>query len=185
MQVSGWEKDTDGVDETQSSRDPFEDATLKAAEAGEMEKLKDLINSNKELVKAVDKDGYTPLHRACYGNHVEVVKYLLERNAPIDAETLDGWQPLHSACVWNNIDCISLLIQHGADVNALSKGQQTPLHLVSASSHNSPGLQLLLLHPDTNPHHVNASGDTAEKIAQRTGKYYSLYEIIQPCLNDI
>lgn len=56
------------------SADPFKDATLKAAEAGEMEKLKDLITSNEELVKAVDNDGYTPLHRSCYGNHVEVVK---------------------------------------------------------------------------------------------------------------
>lgn len=78
-----------------------------------------------------------------------------------------------------------VLIANGADINARSKGDQTPLHLVSASSHNSPALQLLLLHPDINPRLVNSSGDTAEQIAKRTGKYYPMFEIIEDCLNVI
>lgn len=98
---------------------------------------------------------------------------------------MDEWQPLHSACCWNNVECAMVLIANGADINARSKGDQTPLHLVSASSHNSPTLQLLLLHPDTNPRLVNSSGDTAEQVAKRTGKYYPLFEIIEDCLNVI
>lgn len=105
--------------------------------------------------------------------------------AKINVQTMDGWQPLHSACCWNNIECAAALIANGADVNAKSKGDQTPLHLVSASSYNSPSLQLLLLHPDINPHLINSSGDKPEDIAKRTGKYYPLYEIVESCLNDI
>lgn len=110
---------------------------------------------------------------------------MLEVGAKIDAKTQDDWQPLHSACYWNNVECAEALIANGADINAKSKGEQTPLHLLSASSHNSPTLQLLLLHPDTNPSIINSSGDTADQIARRTTKYYPLYEIIEPCLNEI
>lgn len=184
MQVSAWEDD-DGVDEERNPREPDENGILNAAENGDLETVKKLLAKNPSLIQVTDFDGYTPLHRACYGNHVKIVEYLLENNASVDAETQDGWQPLHSACCWNNVECAALLIQHGADTNARSKGEQTPLHLASASSHNSPALQLLLLNPDTNPRLVNSSGDTAEQIAKRTGKYYPIFELTEPCLNEI
>ncbi|XP_033230457.1 ankyrin repeat domain-containing protein 49-like [Belonocnema kinseyi] len=184
MQVSAWEDD-DGIDPDRNPTEPDEKAILQAAENGILEKVKNLLDKNPSLIEATDNDGYTPLHRACYGNHLDIVEYLLSKNAAIDAQTQDGWQPLHSACCWNNVECAALLLQHGADINARSKGDQTPLHLASASSHNSPALQLLLLHPDINPRLVNSSGDTAEQIARRTGKYYPLFEVIEPCLNEI
>ncbi|KAL6268638.1 hypothetical protein P5V15_001772 [Pogonomyrmex californicus] len=185
MQVSAWEDDDDGVEAARNARDPDAKAMLNAAEKGNLEKIKKLLSQNYLLLNCTDKDGYTPLHRACYGNNVEVVEYLLEAGAKIDAKTQDDWQPLHSACCWNNTECAEILITNGADINAKSKGDQTPLHLVSASSHNSPALQLLLLHADTNPRLINSSGDTADQIARRTTKYYPMYEIIEPCLNEI
>ncbi|XP_011702110.1 PREDICTED: ankyrin repeat domain-containing protein 49-like [Wasmannia auropunctata] len=185
MQVSAWENDDDGVEAERNAREPDEKAMLSAAEEGNLDKIKKLLSKNCLLLDCTDKDGYTPLHRACYANNVQVVEYLLEAGARIDAKTQNEWQPLHSACCWNNTECAEALIANGADVNARSKGDQTPLHLVSASSHNSPALQLLLLHPDTNPHLVNSSGDTADQIARRTTKYYPMYEIIEPCLNEI
>lgn len=185
MQVSAWEDDDDGVEADRNAAGDDEKAILSAAENGDLEKLKELLNANPSLLECRDKDGYTPLHRACYGNHVQVVQHLLELGAKVDVKTQDEWQPLHCACCWNNVECAQLLIANGADINAKSKGDQTPLHLASASSHNSPALQLLLLHPDINPHLVNSSGDTAEQIATRTGKYYPMFEVIQDCLNNI
>lgn len=185
MQVSAWEDDDDGVEAERNAKEPDAKEMLNAAENGNLDEIKRLLIKDRHLLQCTDKDGYTPLHRACYGNHMEVVEYLLQAGAKIDAKTLDEWQPLHSACCWNNVECAAALIANGADVNARSKGDQTPLHLVSASSHNSPALQLLLLHPDTNPRLVNASGDMPEQIAQRTGKYYPLFEIIEDCLNVI
>ncbi|XP_053980875.1 ankyrin repeat domain-containing protein 49-like [Hylaeus anthracinus] len=185
MQVSAWEDDDDGVEVERNAKEPDENEILCAAEKGDLEKIKILLIKNPCLLQCMDKDGYTPLHRACYGNHIEVVEYLLRAGAKIDAKTMDEWQPLHSACCWNNVESAALLIANGANINAKSKGDQTPLHLVSASSHNSPALQLLLLHPDTNPRLINSSGDTAEQIARRTGKYYPMFEIIEDCLNII
>ncbi|XP_076629365.1 ankyrin repeat domain-containing protein 49 [Colletes latitarsis] len=185
MQVSGWEDDDAGIEAERNPEKPDEQEILRATENGDIEKVKELVAKNQSLLECTDKDGYTPLHRACYANHVEVVEYLLQAGAKIDAKTMYDWQPLHCACFWNNIESAALLIANGADVNAISKGNQTPLHLVSASSHNSPTLQLLLLHPDTDTTIINYSGDTAKKIATRTGKYYPMFEIIEDCLNII
>ncbi|XP_024871058.1 ankyrin repeat domain-containing protein 49 [Temnothorax americanus] len=185
MQMSAWEDDDDGVEAERNAKEPDAKAILSAAEEGNLARIRKLLSKDRLLLDCTDKDGYTPLHRACYGNNVAVVEYLLEAGAKIDAKTQDEWQPLHSACCWNNTECAETLIANGADINAKSKGDQTPLHLVSASSHNSPALQLLLLHPDTNPYLVNSSGDTADQIARRTTKYYPMYEIIEPCLNEI
>ncbi|XP_066598176.1 ankyrin repeat domain-containing protein 49-like [Prorops nasuta] len=185
MQVSAWDDDNEGIEENRNPKEPDKKAILDAAEKGDLQKIKLLLIKDKSLLYATDQDGYTPLHRACYGNHPEVIKWLIDQGADISAKTNDGWQPLHSACYWNNIECISLLLSYGADINATSKGDQTPLHLVSANSHNSPALQLLLMHPEINANLKNASGDTAFDIAKRTGKYYPMFEIVEPCLNEI
>jgi len=52
---------------------------LNAAEKGDLEKIKKLLKDNSLLLHCADKDGYTPLHRACYGNKVEVVKVRFRR----------------------------------------------------------------------------------------------------------
>lgn len=95
---------------------------LWAAENGDLKKLKILLEQNPLLVNCTDRDGYTPLHRACYSNHIEVVDLLLSYGADVSSKTLMLWQPLHSCCQWNHRDCAVRLIQHGADVNALSEG---------------------------------------------------------------
>lgn len=103
----------------------------------------------------------------------------------MDAKTQDDWQPLHSAACWNNVDSAALLIENGADINARSKGEQTPLHLVCLQSQNSAALQLFLLNPDTDPTVINSSSDTPQMIARRSGMYHPIFEITEPCLNDI
>lgn len=185
MQVSAWEDDDDGVEASRDAKAPDQRTILSAAENGNLENVKYALYGNYDLLNCTDKDGYTPLHRACYGNHVGTVKYLLQAGALVDAKSQNDWQPLHSAACWNNVDCMAALISHGANINARSKGDQTPLHLVCASSHNSASLQLLLLHPDLDHEVVNNGNDTAEAIARRTGKYYPMFEIVEDCLNKI
>lgn len=47
---------------------------LNAAENGNLDEIKRLLIKDRHLLQCTDKDGYTPLHRACYGNHMEVVE---------------------------------------------------------------------------------------------------------------
>ncbi|KAJ9584049.1 hypothetical protein L9F63_021606 [Diploptera punctata] len=121
-QVSGWDDDAQGIDDDRNPCDSPQREILTAAENGDLAQIANLISSDPTVLHALDKDGYTPLHRACYNNHEVVVDLLLKHGANISAETEDGWQPLHSACKWNNTQCAAKLLEHGADPNATSKG---------------------------------------------------------------
>lgn len=98
------------------------DHILWAAENGELEQLKELLTTQPRLVHANDCNGYTPLHRAAYGNHISAVSYLMSTGAKLDAKTEFGWTPLHSAANWNNYIIVARLLAGGADPFAVSDG---------------------------------------------------------------
>ncbi|XP_023712556.1 ankyrin repeat domain-containing protein 49 [Cryptotermes secundus] len=184
-QVSGWDDDVQGVEE---ERNPFETPDKKilwASENGKLSVVERLILADPAVIHAKDKDGYTPLHRACYNDHEHVVDLLLRHGANISAETEDGWQPLHSASKWNNAHCVAKLLEHGADPNAASRGGQTPLHLAASNSYAKDTLQLLLLHPDIQTDLRNRTGESAADLARRCGKYGYLFEIAEACINNL
>ncbi|XP_046388295.1 ankyrin repeat domain-containing protein 49-like [Ischnura elegans] len=186
MYVSGWDDDTVGIDEEPNPHENAKKEILWASEHGNLDLVKKLIQlEGSSLLKERDKDGYTPLHRACYNGHEDVVEYLLEKGADLKATTKDGWQPLHSACNWNFTHCASLLLDHGADVNAVTNGGLTPLHLASSSSNARDTLILLLLNPNLDPSILNNSGETASQVARRSGPNHSLFECADPCITMI
>ncbi|XP_018328199.1 ankyrin repeat domain-containing protein 49-like [Agrilus planipennis] len=183
--VSGWEDDLNDIDYEKHPHETPEKEILWAAENGELEVVKSLVLKDPGLVNVADKDGYTPLHRACYNNHVEVVEFLLENGADISAKTLMLWQPLHSACQWNHKECVLRLIQHGADVNAASEGGQTPLHIATSHGTSYESVQLLLMHPYINPNILNNNKETPFDIAKRASNYYKMFEMTNPAFNGI
>ena len=73
---------------------------LKSSETGRVSLVLKVLDKDSSVVNCRDEDGYTPLHRAAYNGHKEVVKILLQTGADITARTVDGWQPLHCACRW-------------------------------------------------------------------------------------
>ena len=53
----------------------------------------------------------SPICRASYANHAEVVNFLLLcAGADLSARTADGWTPLHSAARWNAYACVEILL---------------------------------------------------------------------------
>lgn len=52
---------------------------LWAAENGDIQRVSELLASNCNLTQVTDKDGYTPLHRAAYNNHIQVVNVIREK----------------------------------------------------------------------------------------------------------
>lgn len=95
---------------------------LWAAENGEIVILRELLTKQPGLVHVQDSDGYTPLHRAAYSNHVDVISYLLSIGANVNTKTQLGWTALHSACNWNNYMAAARLLAADADPGALSDG---------------------------------------------------------------
>lgn len=98
------------------------DHVLWAAENGNVETLRSLLSVEPGLVHVKDSDGYTPLHRAAYGNHFEAVCYLLTIGASVGSRTQLGWTPLHSACNWNHYKIAARLLAANANPKALSDG---------------------------------------------------------------
>lgn len=61
-----------------------------AAQGGDIAALKEEVKKKKELITAKDKNGWTPLHEGARGGHLEVVRYLVENGADVNAITDNG-----------------------------------------------------------------------------------------------
>ncbi|MCJ7582707.1 MAG: ankyrin repeat domain-containing protein, partial [Candidatus Aminicenantes bacterium] len=106
----------------------FSEEIHEFAMKGNLEGVKAQIVQNPELVNAKDKDGRTPLHWACRGVHLDVVKYLVENGADVNAEDNNKVVPLHSLAVRNSTAAIEILLANEADINAKDYSSHTALH---------------------------------------------------------
>ncbi|XP_043928580.1 ankyrin repeat domain-containing protein 49 isoform X2 [Protopterus annectens] len=162
-----------------------EQLILWAAEKNRLSTVKRLLSENHSLINSRDGDNYTPLHRAAYNGHLEIVRELVGHGADVHAVTVDGWTPLHSACKWNNAKVASFLLQHGADINAQTEGLLTPLHLASVNRDGPEVLELLLMNRYLKPELKNSLNETALDIAKRSNIHHYLFEIVEPSTNSV
>jgi len=109
-----------------------DDDILQAAEKGDIETVKRLVQQDPKLIAAVDAQGYSPLHKAAYNNRLDVVEYLLAQGADINAVSQSGSTPLHGAASYGIIEIARLLIDKGAIVDKPNAGGYTPLLGASA-----------------------------------------------------
>ena len=86
-------------------------ALMYAALHGEMSIVRRLVERDAQ----VNKTGWTPLHFAASNGHDEVVSYLLEHHAYIDAESPNRTTPLMMAARMKHPPTVRLLLQEGAD----------------------------------------------------------------------
>lgn len=63
----------------------------------------------------INHPGWTPLHYAATGGHVEIIQLLLDESAYIDAESPNGSTPLMMAARYGNAKSVQLLLNEGAD----------------------------------------------------------------------
>jgi ankyrin repeat protein len=75
----------------------------------------------------VNKTGWTPLHYAATGGHVEVVRLLLEHHAYLDAESPNGSTPLMMAAMYGNLQTVKVLLDAGADPGLANKSNASAL----------------------------------------------------------
>jgi uncharacterized protein len=93
-------------------RTPSDETPLMlAALKGQLSLCKLLIERDAD----VNKTGWTPLHYAATGNHVEVIKLLLENHAYLDAESPNGSTPLMMAALYGGAEAVNTLLDAGAD----------------------------------------------------------------------
>mgnify|MGYP003620438128 CR=1 FL=1 len=76
-----------------------------------------------------------PLHAAAAGNHLGIVRLLLDAGADPNAIQSDSFRPLHSAAQNGNAAMVALLLERGADPSLSDDRGRTPRALAEAQGH--------------------------------------------------
>jgi ankyrin repeat protein len=84
-----------------------------------------LLVDDKEV--EINKTGWTPLHYAASMGRDEVVKYLVDHAAYIDAESPNGTTPLMMAVRGGHITTVKLLLDEGADMRLKNQQNMTAI----------------------------------------------------------
>jgi len=105
----------------------------------------DLDTARLILKSGADVNLRTPLRRAAYCNHVDVVRLLLEFRAEVDRRDRYGKTPLMAASEEGHDDVVRVLLDAGADVDACEENGKGALYYACYEGHTSTA-QLLLDH---------------------------------------
>jgi len=101
-----------------------------AAWNGDFEKVKQLLKENPQLLNAKGPWGWTPMVRAVYFNHSNIVSFLLSKGADPNLSTPDGETALHWAIKCGHPKLAELLIKNNANAVVQDKWGISPLQLV-------------------------------------------------------
>lgn len=121
------------------------------------------------LTPGRDRAGRTPLHLAVLRGHVPLVRFLLQRGAPVGAADRAGRTPLHEAAWQGHSQVAELLLQRGAPAGARTGAGLTPLHWAAALGHTLLAGRLLDT-PGSCPADADVRGWTAAHWAAAGGR---------------
>lgn len=83
----------DVEDDIEAEGDDVEQAIHIAAEDGDFDQVRSLIDEDSVLLKARDVDWWTPLHYAAFQGHAEIVALLLDKGANPESRDTLGLTP--------------------------------------------------------------------------------------------
>jgi ankyrin repeat protein len=156
-----------------------------AIERGDSAGLSALLSADPALASARDANGISPLMKALYYRHPELVPAIVAQSPPLDvfeaaasgdeprlaalldadpalalARSSDGGTALHFAAFFSRPGCAQRLIDAGADVHAVAPafGNVTPLH--SAIAAGSEPIAAMLIEAGADPHARQTGGYT-------------------------
>ena len=66
---------------------------------------------------------------------LQIVQYLIEKGADIEAQNQYQYTPLHIACLKGHLEIVQYLIEKRANIEAKNKNQKTPLHFACKEGH--------------------------------------------------
>ncbi|HEV8293585.1 MAG TPA: ankyrin repeat domain-containing protein, partial [Tepidisphaeraceae bacterium] len=106
-----------------------------AARLGMMDRLKELIKNDPELMHARGGDGQTPLH---FAKTVEIAEFLLEKGADIDARDVDHESTPAQWMIRERQDVARLLVRRGCRTDILMAAALGDLGLVKKHLDENP-----------------------------------------------
>jgi ankyrin repeat protein len=141
-----------------------------AAGMGRLDRLREFLDQGvgvNTASKAIDADGWTPLHWAAHCGQPEAAEFLLQRGAKVDARNTNADTPLLLAAAYASHEVAAVLLAHGADSNAL--GSEGHPALSSAAARNYVEMAELLLDHGAKLDLKDSCGETPLTCAQKWG----------------
>ena len=146
--------------------DPRLAAVIATVREGSREAVEKALGTAPEFLKATDPAGSTLLHHAAGFGSLEMMTWLLESGADVNAKNRRKSTPLHWAV--HDTAKAKLLLSKGADLNARQAEGRTALHLASMLGNGEATLRLLL-DAGANPGIAASNGQTPLMAAARRG----------------
>lgn len=147
-----------------------------AAAFGRLDVLRTVLEREPGRSWETGRDVPSPLWQAARFGRKQVVEWLIERGADVNAPTVAGETPLHAAASGNDPEILRILLRHGANPNVRSDSGVTPLHATaSRGDAESTGI---LLEAGADATAKLAGAATAADLAERTG-HHSLAETLR------
>lgn len=141
-----------------------------AARVGDLNEAKAIIaryqGSLSKFLPAVlsavdDLSGNCALHLCCANGHLNIVRLLLEHNAPTNVKNLSGSTALHYASLTGQLEVVKELIKNGAEPVVENNGGRTALDEAFSGKHEKVA-KFLLAHVDSVGCNPDLKEDTEE-----------------------
>jgi ankyrin repeat protein len=137
-----------------------------AAATGRVDRVKELVEKDPTLANAYSPDGFPVLALASVFGHFDVVRYLAEKGADINAAATNGtgYNALTGAVAGGHTSLVRWLLESGANVNYRYGAGYSPLLTAAANGHREIVRQLLEHGADVTAQTID--GKTALQIAE-------------------
>ncbi len=107
---------------------------FEAAAAGRLDRLRELVATDRSLIGGYSGDGFPVLGIAAFFGRRDAVVFLLAQGADVNAAARNRQRvtALHAAVAGPDPDIARLLVEHGADPTARQEAGYTALHEVAS-----------------------------------------------------
>ena len=98
-----------------------------AVSSNQLATVEKLIEADSSLLELKDRNGYTPLHYAAQNRRTEIVKYLLGKQANVNAKTKYSYTPLHFAVMSRSEAIYDQILAQKPNLELKDNAGNTPL----------------------------------------------------------
>jgi adenosylhomocysteine nucleosidase len=140
-----------------------------AAAAGQLVRVKQLVEKNEQRAKEYSPDGFPVIALAAVFGHFPVVRYLFENGANVNAAAMNGtgYNALTGAVASGHTEIATWLLASGADANYRYGAGYSPLLTAAANGHLE--IVTALLEHGADPQAQTSDGKTALDMARERG----------------
>ncbi|KAH7970063.1 hypothetical protein HPB52_023952 [Rhipicephalus sanguineus] len=142
-----------------------------AVEAGNHGVCRDLLGAmtREQVCYVHPATGNTALHLAARRRDLDIMRFLVECQSPINHQNAEGQTPLHVAAREGDEQAVKLFHHAGANPNLIDSEDRTPLHIATQLGHVGV-VELLIDKYKASVHHRTKDGSTLMHIAAEAGR---------------